>query len=309
MPTRAEIQKIINERKGGAQDEVRRSYLANAAKISKRDTILYASGWTSPKRHEGVPPNFLSLVIEDIQGFMAALHGLEGDKLDLIIHSPGGSLEAVDQVVQYLRGKYSHVRAIVPQNAMSVACMLACACDEIVMGKQSALGPIDPQLSWNSSQGAVSAAAQSLLDELDAAKKDIGANPNLAPIWATRLKGFPPGIFATCKTTMELSESKVSEWLSKYMFKSEPESAKPNEISSWLASATIHKTHGRPIGFELCKEKGLKVFRLEDDQKFQDAILSVFHASAVTFEVTSCIKIIESHKGRGHYVTIQHNKK
>lgn len=308
MPTRSEIQKTIKERKGNAQDEVRKQHLATAAKRSNRDTILYASGWTSPKRHEGVPPNFLSLATEDIQGFMAALHGLNGEGLDLIIHSPGGSLEAVDQLVQYLRSKYGHIRAIVPHNAMSAASMLACACDEIVMGKQSAIGPIDPQLSWNSPQGAVSAAAQSLLDELDAAKEDIKEDPNLAPIWATRLQGFPPGIFETCKTTMALSESKVCEWLTKYMFRDELQSTKPTEISEWLASATTHKTHGRPIGFELCSNMGLKVSRLEDDGKFQDAVLSVFHAAAVTFEVTPCIKIIESHKGRGHYVAVQQQK-
>lgn len=108
---------------------------------------------------------------------------------------------------------------------------------------------------------------------------------------------------------MELSESKVHEWLSKYMFKDDPGSTKPQEISAWLASATTHKTHGRPIGFDLCSDMGLKVVRLEDDQKFQDAILSVFHAAAVTFEVTHCIKIIESHKGRGHYVAVQQNHK
>jgi len=33
---------------------------------------------------------------------MAALHGLKNDKLDLILHSPGGSLDAADQIVQYL---------------------------------------------------------------------------------------------------------------------------------------------------------------------------------------------------------------
>lgn len=307
MPTRAEIQNEINDRKGAAQDQVRRDYLSLAASLSNRDTILYASAWTAHKKLSGVPSNVFSLATEDIQGFMAALHGLQGTELDLIIHSPGGSLEAADQVVQYLRAKYSHIRAIVPHNAMSAACMLACACDEIVMGKQSALGPIDPQLSWPSPHGLVSAAAQSLLDELQAARHDVAQNPQLAPIWATRLRDFPPGIFATCQTTMDLSQSKVCDWLSKYMFRNEQGSTKPEAISKWLASATTHKTHGRPIGYDLCLENGLKVKRLEDDQDFQDAVLSVFHATAVTFEVTPCVKLIESHIGRGHYVAINNS--
>ena len=76
-----------------------------------------------------------------------SLHGLTGKELDLILHSPGGSLEAAEQIVTYLRSKYDNIRAIVPQNAMSAATMIACACDEIMMGKHSALGPIDPQIT------------------------------------------------------------------------------------------------------------------------------------------------------------------
>jgi hypothetical protein len=308
LPAKSEILKEIllgSEEAQPDPDFVRRKYLAEVSRLSGRDTILYATGWTSPKFNGLIPSNFFSLVTEDIQGFMAALHGLTGSKLDLIVHSPGGSLEAADQVVQYLRAKYDNIRAIVPHNAMSAACMLCCACDEIIMGKQSAIGPIDPQLSWPSPQGTpVSAAAQSLLDELKEAREVVGSNPHLAPIWATRLQQFPPGIFATCRTTMELAESKVREWLENYMFRSDPASHKPAEISAWLAAAPTHKTHGRPIGFDLCLEKGLKVTRLESSQEFQDAVLSVFHAASITFESTGFVKMIESHLGRGHYVSV-----
>ena len=84
---------------------------------------------------------------------MSALHGLKGKVLDLVLHSPGGSLEAADQIVQYIRSKYEHIRAIIPQNAMSAATMIACACDEIVMGKQSAIGPTDPQITFPTPSG------------------------------------------------------------------------------------------------------------------------------------------------------------
>lgn len=301
MPARDEITFEIMSSEPPNPDVVRRRYLSKAAEISGRDTILYATGWASSKAGM-VPNSFFSLLPGDIQGFMAALHGLQGSGLDLIIHSPGGSLEAADQLVQYLRAKYDHIRAVVPHNAMSAACMLCCACDEIIMGKQSAIGPTDPQLSWSNQQGYFSASAQSLLDELKEARDDVASNPNLATIWATRLQQFPPGIFANCRTTMELSESTVRDWLSKYMFRDDVGSTKPADISSWLASATLHKTHGRPIGFDLCSENGLKVNRLEDSQNFQDAILSVFHAASLTFDMTSCVKIIESHNGRGLYV-------
>ena len=37
------------------------------------------------------------------------------------------------------------IRAIVPQLALSAGTMVALACKEIIMGKHSSLGPIDPQ--------------------------------------------------------------------------------------------------------------------------------------------------------------------
>jgi hypothetical protein len=37
-----------------------------------------------------------------------------------------------------------NIRAIVPQIAMSAGTMIACSCREIVMGKHSSLGPVDP---------------------------------------------------------------------------------------------------------------------------------------------------------------------
>jgi hypothetical protein len=101
----------------------------------------------------------------------------------LIRHSPGGSLEAADQIVQYLRSKFTHIRAIVPQNAMSAAMMLACACDEIIMGKRSAIGPIDPQITFPVQNGHFTAPAQAILAEFDEAQKAVIADPRTAVLW------------------------------------------------------------------------------------------------------------------------------
>jgi ClpP class serine protease len=145
MPTRDHIQAEIHRLKGAGQDDIRHKYLGKLNKRTGRDTVIYFSSY-GIQRPFPVPATALSVSQDDIQGFMASLHKLKGDDLDLILHSPGGSLEAADQIVQYLRAKYKNIRAIVPQNAMSAATMIACACDEIVLGKHSAIGPIDPQM-------------------------------------------------------------------------------------------------------------------------------------------------------------------
>jgi len=305
MPERAKIQAEIESAKNAAQDTIRRRYLKSLATHTKHDTVLYMSGFTS-KKTPNIPGNLLSITIEDIQGFMAAMHGLKGDSLDLILHSPGGSLEAADQIVQYLRSKYDHIRAIVPQNAMSAATMIACACDEIIMGKHSAIGPIDPQITFPTANGQFTSPAQSILDEFDEAKKEVVSNPATAPLWVNKIKDLPPGFLNICRNTLDNSVLKVSEWLEVYMFKGDVDAqAKAREIAVWLGDANEHKTHGHPIGIKAAREKGLKVTALEDDQVLQERVLSVFHSSAVTLDVTNCIKMIENQNGKGWFLQIK----
>ncbi len=187
MPTRDEIAKEIISLKGVAQDKIRRNYIKELQNYTKRDTIIYASAFTSKKLPQ-LPPFLMSITNEDIQGFMSALYGLSGDSLDLILHSPGGSLEAADQIVQYLRAKYMNIRAIIPQNAMSAATMIACACDSIVMGKHSAIGPIDPQITFPTQSGHFTAPAQAILDEFERAKEEVVKDPRTAPLWVSKIQ-------------------------------------------------------------------------------------------------------------------------
>ena len=308
MPNRSDIQNEIIKYKNSGQDILRRKYLASLHSYTKRDTIVYTSAYAAGKSN--IPPVTLSVATEDIQGFMSALIGLKGSELDLILHSPGGSLEAAEQIVNYLRSKYSHIRVIIPQNAMSAATMIACAADVIVMGKQSAIGPIDPQITFPTQHGPFTAPAQALLDEFDKAKAEVTSTPQVAPLWVAKMKDYPPGIFNICQNTLTLAKEKVSLWLQQNMFKAdEAAKQKADEISEWLGDAHIHKTHGHPISYDEAISKGLKVERLEDDQIFQDRVLTVFHASVVTFGVTNCVKMIENHKGKGWFLQVNQGKK
>lgn len=303
MKNHNQIQNEILSAKNEAQDIIRRKYLSKLSKYTERDTIIYASAFTSGKPIDKLPANAVALTLEDINGFMVATAGLENDKLDLIIHSPGGSSEAVDQIVQFLRKKYSNIRAIIPQNAMSAATMLACSCDLILMGNYSAIGPIDPQITLRNQNGPFTAPAQLILDEFEQAKKEI-VNPALIPLWATRLRDYPQGIFNVCEQTISQSKERVEKWLSSYMLSSDTNKENlAKEIASWLGDTKEHKTHGRPIGIDLAKEKGLKVEQLEDDEKLESLVLDVFNATLTTFQVTGCTKFVENHKGKGVFAT------
>jgi len=305
MPARNEIQREIIEAKNAAQDNVRRKYLKDLADYTKRDCILYATAFSTNKGF-AIPAHLISINIQDIQGFMAALYDLKGDKLDLILHSPGGSLEAAEQIVNYLRAKYKHIRAIIPQNAMSAATIIACGCDEIVLGKHSAIGPIDPQLTYPTDIGPFTAPAQSILEEFEQAKREITANPATASLWINKMQKLPFGILDICKKTTTLSITIVKKWLEDYMFNGDADKVKKaDEISTWLGTASNHNTHGKPINITEARSRGLKVSELEQDHQFQELVLSVFHAAVITLEITNTIKFTENNKGKGLYIQIQ----
>ena len=112
-------------------DIVRRKYIGLVADHTHRPTILYSTAFlTTPN----APASLVSLTEDDMLGFMEAVHGLTGPNLDLIVHSPGGSPGAAEQIVTYLRTKFDHIRVVVPHMAMSAATMVACGANEIVLG-------------------------------------------------------------------------------------------------------------------------------------------------------------------------------
>ena len=171
-----EIKSEVAQGNASAADMVRRKYLALLSNETKRNTIIYATKCTQAGN---VDPRLISITDEDIQGFMEVVHGLNGNELDLIIHSPGGSPEATAAIVSYLRSKFSNIRVIVPNYAMSAATMLACASNQIIMGKHSFIGPIDPQINLQTQLGFRAIPAQAIIDQFEKAKSECENPRNL----------------------------------------------------------------------------------------------------------------------------------
>ncbi len=72
--------------------------------------------------------------------------------VDLILHTPGGISSATQQILHALKEHRGTKTAFVPYRAKSAGTMIALACDEIVMGPNAVLGPIDPQYGWMPAQ-------------------------------------------------------------------------------------------------------------------------------------------------------------
>ena len=276
-------------------DIVRRKYLNQLRAHTGRNVVLYATKWTQG----GGDPGLTSINAGDIQGFMEVMHGLNpAEGLDIILHSPGGSPEATESIVQYIRSKFNDVRVIVPHAAMSAATMLTCAANRVVMGKHSFLGPIDPQMILQTETGLRAVAAHAIIEQFKLAQQEC-RDPKLLPSWLPILRMYGPALLVQCQLATKLSKSLVAQWLAQYMFAGLPDAAQRAEkTAETLANHEHHLSHGRFLGRDQVKALDIVVADLEDDQPMQDAVLSVFHAATHSLTATATVKIIENHLGK-----------
>ena len=285
-------------------DVLRRRYLKGLADLTGRAVLVYATAWLEP-RPTLDSPQALSVHLGDVQGFMEAVSNLKEREVDLFVHSPGGSAEAAESIVEYLRTRFDHIRVVVPVAAMSAATMIALSADEIVMGAHSQLGPIDPQFTISTPEGPRSAPGQAILDQFELAKQEC-ADPKNIGGWLPILRSYAPGLIAQCTHQRELGESFVARWLERYMFKNDAEAvARAKAAAAWFADFGEFKSHGRRVSREDVRRLGLHVRELEADSELQDAMLSVYHAVHHTFTATPTTKIIENHHGRASILIAQ----
>ncbi|MEO7174401.1 MAG: S49 family peptidase, partial [Saprospiraceae bacterium] len=265
-------------------DTVRRKYLHEISRITGRNTIAYYSGWLQKPMASDTAVND-----KDKSGFMLTINKLDRSRgLDLVLHTPGGDIAATESLVDYLYSMFDKdIRVIVPQISMSAGTMIALAAKEIMMGKHSNLGPIDPQMGG--------LACQAVLNEFQQAKDDIKVNPHSAALWQVIISKYHPTFLGSCKQAIEWSELMVLEWLKYNMCAGDDKKA--DAIIKIFSDHSKQKAHARHISVNDCKKSGLNITNLEDNQELQDAVLTTHHAFMHTFSNTLCVKIIENQDG------------
>lgn len=299
MPTWGDILNELNRTTNPAGvpdfDVVRRKYLRQLNELTGRGVILYATAWFETRPTH---PLELQIGLPDMQGLMEVVSDLRERELDIILHSPGGSADAAESMVEFLRERFGHVRVFVPIAAMSAATMVALSANELVMGQHSQLGPIDPQFIISTPEGERSAPAKAILKQFEQAKSECTNPANLAA-WMPILRTYSPGLLTQCEQSQKLAADMVAGWMQRYMFSGEEDAAKKStKIAEWFADYDSFRSHGRRIGRAKARERGVKVVDLEDDDRLQDAVLSVHHATMHTFSGAPAYKIIENHNGR-----------
>lgn len=287
---------------GSPYDVVRRKYVRKLSEITGRNTIIYYSGWLQKTQLVSRFPVEFSLNDNDKNGFMATIHGLDRSRgLDLVLHTPGGGIPETESLVGYLRAMFGNdIRVIVPQIALSAGTMLACASRYIIMGKQSSLGPIDPQINGIPAHG--------VIEEFNRAVKEISLNPATIPVWQTIIGHYHPSFIGECEKAIAWSDEMVKEWLVTGMYAElgQAEAQQRAEtVVNELGNHALTKSHARHISVDRAKHIGLTVIEMESDQQLQDAVLSVHHSTIHTLAGTAAIKIIENDSGKSFVQQIQ----
>lgn len=279
-----ESQKHISESDpNGIQYLVQRKneFLKELSGKTGRNTILYFSSFLHKASNEA------SINDKDINALMENIHKLDKTKgLDLILHTPGGDLAATEQIINYLKATFhGDIRAIIPQMAMSAGSMIAVSCRSVVMGKQSCLGPFDPQLNG--------VPCQSVIREFRQAVEDVERHPASLGLWQTIISKLNPTFLALCEQADKLSEELTETILSD----KDIDATTKSKIKKVFTKNSESKTHSRHFDREKCKSTGLDVICLEDNQEIQDLVLGIHHCCMILSEKSNIVKLVENNVG------------
>lgn len=155
-----------------------------------RDILAFAADLSAP------PATPIAIDRTDILAVQDQLENMSGDGIDIVLETPGGLGEAVEDIVKLVRAKYQSVGMIVPGYAKSAGTIFAMAGDEILTGRSSSLGPIDGQLQL---AGGEMFSADAFLEGFAKIKEEAENRKHLTPAYIPILQNISPGEIQKCE--------------------------------------------------------------------------------------------------------------
>jgi ClpP class serine protease len=281
-------------------DAERKAQLARIADLRGRAVFVMAADY---RKGQNAP---ISIAYEDILPFKDLVGGVEGDSIDVILETPGGSAEVAEDLVSLLRDRFANVSFIIPGWAKSAGTIMAMAGDEILMEPASALGPIDAQIQWKDKIFSAEAFLEGLMDmKREAEDPEKGLNKAHIPI----LQQISPGEIQHAKNALDFARRLVADWLERYKFRSWTEHrmskapVTPEERQHTAASVAAelckHQrwlTHGRSIKIKDLRDIGLEITDYSESAELYDAIRRYHTLLQMTFE-SNIYKLFETRHG------------
>ena len=151
------------------------------------------------------------------------------------------------------------------------------------------VGPIDPQLNGIPAQG--------VIEEFKKAKEEVKQDPSCVPLWQMIMAKYDPTFINSCQQAIEWSETILEESLKNYV-DTEYNEKDIDKIVTGLSSHKETKAHDRHLSPDRCKELGLNIIMMEDDDELQDLILSIHHCCMNIFLTSNTYKMFSNNLRR-----------
>jgi ClpP class serine protease len=247
QPTRTPLYEAMH-----AARYARQSLIKEIERTSGSTLLCYVSPHLQIDRTDTVP-------------LVDLLHNVTpGTPLDLLLHSPGGDIDAAEKLITLIRNRAgsSTVRVIVPDYAKSAGTLIALGANTIVMSDSSELGVIDPQVDLPDGNGSVQTlSAQSYLDAFHLHADNLRENPD-DPVAQLMLAKMEPATVRKLERITTRSRSIAAALLSQAMIKDED---RAKDVAVELSNTKRWHSHGQMISPQAATGLGLDITYLEPD--------------------------------------------
>ncbi|GAB6859732.1 hypothetical protein JCM13591A_38370 [Microbacterium xylanilyticum] len=196
---------------------------------------------------------------DDVVGMVDLLYNTKpGTPIDLLLHSPGGNIDAAEKLITLIRKRagMAPVRVIIPDYAKSAATLIALGADTILMSDSSELGAIDPQVALPNGNGHLEPiSAQSYLDAFYLHAENLKENPD-DPVARLMLSKMEPATVRKLERVTKRSQAIAEALLMDAMVEDKAEAA---EIARQLSDTKRWHSHGQMISHETARGLGLNI--------------------------------------------------
>ena len=283
--------------------EMEEELLKLISKYNKiRNTYLFVYAGAIGKPIPDIP-----LSMDDYYIVFDMLKDVNADNLDFYIETPGGSGEAVEEIVRFIRNKFSNIAFVVSGEAKSAGTIMVLSGDEILMTNSGSLGPIDAQVKIGRSV----ISAYDYIEWVKEKREEAEKTGKLNPFDATMVAQISPGELSGVHHTLKFAEDLVVEWLPKYKFKNwnvtetrkipvteEMKKKRAREIANELMNHARWRSHGRSIKISDLESEsiGLKIIKVDDDSQLRDIVYRIQTICRLLFAGTTTYKIFATEK-------------
>lgn len=280
------LTRVIDEISSNAS--IRQKLMEEVEKVTGRQIITYVSSFAD---HPAAQVNDGDAeIIENIFRSWGKIKGL-----DLLIHSPGGSAESAERIVEAIYTYTDDLRVIIPKQAKSAATMIAMGSREILMSDTSEIGPIDPQIQygangWIAVQSIIKAYKQ-LTDEIEVKLKN-GENYDAQLVLLNKID---PIMLREANKHMQLAKDIAVKLLNRKMFRDKK--IKEEDVEKNFVDDSKTFSHGRLINWNTAKNTlGLTIEHIDKFDLLWKLIWEIYVRTTAAINQHRFAKLIEDKK-------------